>query len=301
MQNNQTTLAEAERSRAIRFIKYLLFSATIVPALVAGAMAFAEGRFALLPWVLASLGLLIGQAGGDYLYYYFTHYHSDSRDSHTKIFAGWRPLFTPGWIKPEHTLAAGIVCLGVDVLIGIYFYLQLGTMVLLLAAAGGAVAVFFTPLMLRGLKEPVVFITFGPLCLFGVYYVLTQNISASPLLVSLPIACLVTVVAYLKGARFKIENENGKEIVMRLDVRVIGGLLGTAYLSLLAGVLISVLSPWALLTFLTIPLAWDFTRKVLQKKTIADYLWLTVQAQLVFVAIGLLIAFSYLIQSGSPL
>ncbi len=52
-------------------------------------------------------------------------------------------------------------------LIGIYFFLQLGTPILWLFWAGGLVSIFFTPLMLHGLKEPTVFITFGPLCMLG--------------------------------------------------------------------------------------------------------------------------------------
>lgn len=97
------------------------------------------------------MGLCIGQAGADYLYYYFTHFHTDPRDAHTKIFAGWRPLLMGVCIKPEHTVYAGAACLAADLGIGVYFLTQLGGMIAWLAA------VFFTPLRLKGLKEPVIF------------------------------------------------------------------------------------------------------------------------------------------------
>ena len=77
------------RIRAIRLIKYLLFSASIVPALIAGAASFNHHQFTLLHFLLVSFALFIGQMGGDYLYFYFTSNHSDSDDSHTKIFKGW--------------------------------------------------------------------------------------------------------------------------------------------------------------------------------------------------------------------
>lgn len=292
---NSPSVTDAERSRAIRLIKYLLFSATLVPAALAGGIALSRGSLRISEWLLAAFGLLIGQAGGDYLYYYFTHYHTDSRDAHTKIFAGWRPLFTPGWIPQQRTLLAGIFCLALDALIGLYFLSRYGLPVLWLALAGAAAAFLFTPLMLRGLKEPVVFLTFGPLCLYGMVYVLTGDLSPRTVLISLPVGFLVTIVAYLKGARYRVEEENGSAIVMRLDVRILAGLLAAAYLSILAGVLLGWFTPWALLTALTIPQAADFTRKAARKKTIADYLWLTVAAQIVFIETGLLLTLSFLL------
>ena len=82
-----------KRSAYILQIKYLLFSASIIPALLAGALVYGQAELHLFDWFLVILGLLLGQAGGDYLYYYFTNNHTDQRDAHTKIFAGWQPLF----------------------------------------------------------------------------------------------------------------------------------------------------------------------------------------------------------------
>ena len=168
-----------ERSRPIRFIKILLFSASIIPAVVAGALARADGYGDPPRWLLAALGLLIGQAGADYLYYRFTHYHTDSRDAHTRIFAGWRPLFIGSLLKKEQALWAGFACLAAALAIGVYFFLRLGPAVLWFVAAGGLVSIFFTPLMLRGLKEPVIFITFGPLCMAAVDFVKGENDEAN--------------------------------------------------------------------------------------------------------------------------
>jgi len=82
------THTQSEQSRYIRKIKYLLFSSSIIPAIIGGGLAYNSDSFLVLPFILVTLGLFIGQAGGDYLYYYFTHFHTDPRDSHTKIFAG---------------------------------------------------------------------------------------------------------------------------------------------------------------------------------------------------------------------
>ena len=94
MPNTIIVEQHAPQMKAIRFIKYLLFSASIIPCLVAGAMAHTAERY-IVDWFLwVTFAIFIAQVGGDYLYYYFTHYHTDQRDAHTKIFAGWKPLFT---------------------------------------------------------------------------------------------------------------------------------------------------------------------------------------------------------------
>lgn len=281
--------------KAIRFIKYLLFSASIIPCLVAGAMALSEGKFPPGAFLLVTFALFIGQAGGDYLYFYFTNFHSDQRDAHTKIFAGWKPLFTGTFIKPEQTVYAGFACLALDLLIGVYFFLQLGPAILILAALGGAVAVFFTPLMLRGLKEPVIFVTYGPLTMLGVYFVLTHEMSVTPVIASLPIAFLVTLVAYLKSARFEVQQSAGDKVVLKISTRTIQWLLGLAYTSLIIAIIAGFMPIWSLLGLLTLPFAYMVSKKIGNKSLVADYLWATVYSLIVFIATGLLIAAGYLL------
>ncbi|HRY97610.1 MAG TPA: prenyltransferase [Bacteroidales bacterium] len=289
-------MTTAPRSRAIRAIKFMLFSATIVPSMVGGALGYYHGSFQWTDFLLVSFALLIGQAGGDYLYYYFTHRHTDARDAHTKIFAGWRPFFTE-WLPREHgTLYAGILCLAIDLAIGIHYFLLLGPAVLWLALAGGLVAVLFTPLMLRGLKEPVVFLTFGPLSLMGIYLVLTGEPSLAPVLVSLPLAFLVTVVAYLKGARFELGQEGGDQVVLRLDRSRVIWLSALGYFSLLGLVLAGILPTLSLLGLLAFPLTLSVIRVVRRNSSkVQDYLWAVVRSIWALVVAGGFIALSLIL------
>jgi 1,4-dihydroxy-2-naphthoate octaprenyltransferase len=281
--------------RAIRFIKYLLFSASIIPCLEAAAMAGKVGKVNSDWFLLVTFAIFMAQVGGDYLYFYFTHYHTDQRDAHTKIFAGWKPLFTDVLLKPEHTLFAGLACLFIAFVIGLFFYVQLGNMVLVLAAVGGAVAIFFTPLMLRGLKEPVIFVTFGPLVVLGVFYVLTKNLSWQPVLISLPGAFLVTLVAYLKSARFDVQDMGSGRVVLNANVNTIRFLAGLAYLTLIILVVTRQMPVWSLLALLTVPFAYLLSVKISHEQKVVDYLWATVYALIVYVATGLLICLGFLI------
>ena len=284
------------RAKAIRVIKFALFSATIVPSLAGGALAYFEGSFSWPDFILVAAALLIGQAGGDYLYYYFTHRHTDAQDAHTKIFAGWQPFFTSLLPEKHGTLIAGIVCLLVDLGIGIHYYLLLGPAIIWLALAGGLIAILFTPLMRRGLKEPVVFITFGPLSMLGMYFVLSGTLSLTPVLVSLPLAFLVTVVAYLKGARFEMGQEGGQDVVLKLNRSRIIWLTSLAYLSLIGLILFEYLPLTSLLVLLSLPLSVSVVRVVRKASSrLQDYLWAVVRSIVVLLLAGILLSLSLFI------
>ncbi len=274
----------------------MLFSASLAPVILGGALSYSSEVFNGLNFLLAGLGLVIGQAGGDYLYYYFTNNHTNSKDAHTKIFAGWRPFFTEILPPERGPLYAGIACLLIDLLIGYFFYIQFGYEILLLAMAGGLIAIFFTPMMLIGLKEVVVFITFGPLSLTGLYYVLTGELSYLPVLASLPMAFLVTIVAYLKGAKFGLLVSDGRDMVIKLNRKLISFLTILAYLSL-AGLVITGIFPLTSLAGLAGLGVSISVLKVIRDEAseIHDYLWAVVRSIFALLVTTILISLGLLI------
>jgi 1,4-dihydroxy-2-naphthoate octaprenyltransferase len=289
-------VAAPDRERAIRAIKVLLFTASIVPALVGGAAARALGPIDPIHFALATLGLFIGQAGGDYLYFHGTHFHTDARDAHTKIFAGWRPLFTGTLLRPEQAVYAGLACLLVDLVIAAYFVAAIGPRILWFAVAGGLVAMLFTPLMRRGLKEPVIFVTFGPLCVCGMTYALARDVSLTALVASVPVGLFITVVAYLKSARFDVVDQGGEQVVLKLSRAAIVALLIAGYATLLAGVVPGTLPPLSLAGLLSVPLAFSVVSVVRGTQSrVADYLWATVRSIVISVIVGLAVAVALLL------
>jgi len=286
---------DSERGKAIRLIKVLLFSASIVPACLAGAMAHASGRFSWPLFLVLLAALFLGQAGGDYLYYYFTDGHKDPRDAHTKIFAGWQPFFA-GALGKRGTLWTGIACLLIDLGIGIGIARMVGPEVLLFALAGGLIAVFFTPLMLRGYKEPVIFVAFGPLPVAAMAYVMTGRVGLEPVMASLPLAFLVTLVAHLKGARYRVVGRDGNDIVVKLGHSMVAVLAVAAYGSLVAGVATGLMPAWTLMGLATLPITWSVVKAVHGRpNNIAAYLWATVRSIAALVGTGALMCGGYLI------
>lgn len=287
-----------QSNSAIRVIKYALFSASIIPALVGGGYAYylSPSEFSLINAVLAGLGLFLGQAAGDYFYFYGTNFHSNSSDAHTKIFAGWKPLFTDSFLGDRGTLWAGIVCLILDLVIAIYFTYTIGIEILYLAGLGAIVAIFFTPLMLKGYKEPVIFFTFGPLVMVGLVYALTSAFTLEAIWLSLPLGFLITVVAYLKGARYEVSQEADKTIVLKLNKTVISILTIGAYLSMLLLVLLNVLPLWGLLAFLSLPISISVLKVIDQSKSeINAYLWAVVRSILALIFTGIIFTIVFII------
>jgi len=293
---------DSEKARAILFIKFMLFSASLVPSAVAGAVAYNEGSFSWLPFILLAFILFFGQAAGDYLYYYFTHFHTDSRDSHTKIFAGWKPLLVGSVLQPKHSLPAGIFCMGLDVIFGVYFIFQLGWTAVYPAIAGGLIAVFFTPLMLKGFKEIVIFITFGPLCIISGVFVLTGEFSMTALYTSLPIGFFVTIVAYLKGAKFDVVKEGDTEIVMNLRRNIIYMLTGLAYLSILVLQFLNLLPPFGMTAISTVYLSYLIIKIIKNNKSkVTDYLNAVIYSLASLIITGILISISFILSKGNIL
>lgn len=124
----------------------------------------------------------------------FTGFHTHTGDSHPKIFAGWKPLFIDTLLRPKDALAAGIVCLLLDLIILAWFITWLGPGILCLAAIGAAVA-------------------------------LTGEYALRPVVVSIPIGFFITVVAYLKGAHYKTKGEGADYslLIMIMTGAIIAG------------------------------------------------------------------------------
>ncbi len=284
------------RSNAILTIKFLLFTASIIPSMLSGAMFLADGVMRWQDYSLMFLGLFIAQLGGDYLYYNFTHFHTDPRDSHTKLFAGWKPFFADKWLAGKRTLYAGLFCLFIDALIGVYFIIKIGWGLALFILAGGAIALLFTPLMLMGLKEITVFLAFGPLAMMGMAFAMTGRIRAETVAASIPVGLWVAIVAHLKSANIKSMDEQTGTVTLSTSNITVSVMAILSYAVLIGGVMLGYLPKWSLLGLLSIPM---MTRVLITlfgiRSTITEYLTTVIISILALSAGGLLMAAGYLL------
>ncbi|MFO7864999.1 MAG: hypothetical protein R6U85_13455 [Salinivirgaceae bacterium] len=287
-----------KRSRYILQIKFLLFAASLVPALVTGVLVY-PGNIFTIDWLLIITGLFLAQAGGDYLYYYFTNNHTDTDDSHTKIFAGWRPFFAERFKRKKTPFVVGLLILHANVFIIGYFSAVIGWKITVFALIGGFIAFFFTFLMRMGLKEVIVFLTFGPLSMAGAYLALTKELALLPVLVSIPLGLLITVVAYLKGAKIKVSSDG--ENIVSLKLWLIKGMLIGAFASLAILIAAQLLPIHSILAFAGVIPATVLYKKIKNNTTaVPVYLSATIQSILTMIIVGLGIMAGWILQFHFP-
>jgi hypothetical protein len=164
-------------------------------------------------WLVLATSPSHRPGGWRLLYYYFTHYHTDQRDA-TRRYCGWKPLFTDTLLKPSITIFAGLPVWQL-LFSSVCIFISISNTVIWLAALGGRCYLLHSPHAAR-MERAGDLCDLRPVGLVGMY-------SCSPgrfnhtVLASLPGAFLVTLVAYLKSARFDIQESQAE---CRIDVNV---------------------------------------------------------------------------------
>ncbi len=235
---------------------------SVLPVLLGGVLAFYNDKFNAWFLVLVLLGVLLAHSAAD-LFDDFYDYRTGNAGSKDHKFHD-NPLFK-GQLNITQVLFAAILCTVVASLIGVYLLVEVGMPVLYLALGGAFILFFYTapPVRLNyhGLGEIVIFLAFGPMIIFGTYYVISGQPSWEPILLSIAPGIFTMNVGLISNI-FDYEDDiahNKKSIPVRfgrsagLNVLIIGNII--AYLSVLAGVIFQVLPLGCLMVFLGLPLS----------------------------------------------
>jgi 1,4-dihydroxy-2-naphthoate octaprenyltransferase len=139
-------------------------------------------------------------------------------------------------------------------------------LIILLIGVIAVVSGFFyvgPPLKLahRGIGEFIIGLNFGPLAVFGTYYVQTGIFSFSPFLVGIPVGILITLVIWINEFPDEIADKKAgkRTLVVRLglerSLKVYEGLVYVMYISIILLVLFNFAPIPVLIGLLTIPKA----------------------------------------------
>ena len=158
-------------------------------ALLAGLLAAADRRFAVVPWVLVLVGYVVLHAISNLSNDYFGAKRGhDTEDSPRRRYTV-HPLHS-GAVTPGLLLRGLLVLSVVAAAIGAYFVWLRGWTAVWLVVAGALLlwAYDAAPRALKelGLGEIAAFIVWGPLMVAGGYYVIAGRFSAAALLASIP-------------------------------------------------------------------------------------------------------------------
>ncbi len=158
------------------------------------ALAWRDGRGALLASVLVLAAGLALQAGVNLINDFFEHRQRRVDDKFVHLLMTPEDRELVEWL----ILFAGLACFGVAGLMGLYMAWRTGWPLLALGIAGFAGGYGYTgePLNYkqRGLAVPLVFVLMGVAMVGGARYAVAGDLPAETLLLALPVSCLVSLI-----------------------------------------------------------------------------------------------------------
>jgi 1,4-dihydroxy-2-naphthoate octaprenyltransferase len=213
--------------------------ASVVPVLVGTALAFRDGQFDSLRFVLTLVASMLVQIGTNLVDEYTDHLKVGSQG---KLLAPYK-VIALGLLSPQAVRTGAILSFGVATGIGLYLVVVTSWSLLFFCAASLIVAYSYSagpmPLGNVGLGQPLVFVFMGLLMVMATYYVQTATLTIQALLVALPVACLVTGILVVNDLRdIDEDRQAGKITPVSRFGRGFG--LGT-FLLLVSGAYVSVL------------------------------------------------------------
>ena len=243
------------------------FTASVVPVVV-GTLFAAQHEFSWWKGLLALVGSVAIHAGTNLVNDYYDHVKgADNEQS-----LGPAGFIQRGAVQPRHVLIAGIVAFAIGSGLGLVLVATTSFELFWLGLASVIAGFLYTGapahLAYIALGEVTVFIFMGPIMVMGAYFVQTETWSGEALVLSLPIAFLVTAILQANNIR---DIDNDRAVGKRTLATLIGRqganwemylLLAGAYVSLVIGIIAGAI-PWpAALALATAPLVVPIVRVV---------------------------------------
>ena len=241
-----------------------VFSMTVTSGLIGGLLAVgadpAAVHYGYL--ALAIVGLVFAHAANNMINDYFDMEVGIDTDEYVRALYAPHPVLS-GWLTKSQLRNAILVANAIDLAILLFLMWARGPLVAAFALAGLFISVFYVapPISLkkRGLGEPGVFLTWGPLMIGGTYFVATGTIPGWVWVASLPYAILVTTVLFGKHIdKIGPDAERGIRtlpvILGERNARLLASaLMITFYPIVIGSALVGLIGPWVLLVVLAIP------------------------------------------------
>jgi 1,4-dihydroxy-2-naphthoate octaprenyltransferase len=248
-------------------------TATVVPVLLGTAVAWNDGSFDFLLFLLTLLGAASFHIATNVINDYFDHTSGVDESNLTPTpFSGGSRLIQRGLFTPNQTRNLALVFYLIGIVIGFILVGMRGLEIIYFGLAGSVLGLLYTAppvrLVHRGVGELAVGIGFGPVVVTGAYWVQTQVWSWEAMLAALPVGLLIAAVLYINQFPDKLwDGQAGKgTLVVRLPTNIAifsyAALVGGAYLVIVLGVLLNQFPIATLLGLLTIPMAWSAYKKL---------------------------------------
>jgi 1,4-dihydroxy-2-naphthoate octaprenyltransferase len=302
----EATPAPSRWALLVNATRLPFLTASVVPVLVGTAVAWRYGPLDLINFLLAFFGAACFHIAANVINDYYDHRSgADEANLTPTPFSGGSRLIQRGLLSARQTRTLAVTFYALGGLTGLGLLVRVGWPVLLFGAAGMLAGLLYTAppfqLVHRGLGEIAVGLGFGPIIVLGAYWVQTRQLSLEAFIASLPVGLLVAAILYINEVPDRLwDDRAGKRtLVVRFSPRaaVMGyaGLIGATYLIIAAGVLAGVLAPAALLSLLTVPMAWSAYR-TLRRHFGYPYRLIPANAATIFIHLltGMLLFWAYI-------
>lgn len=218
--------------------------AAVIPVLVGSALAFRDGKFDIIPALVALFCAIVIQIGTNFANDYYDF--KKGTDSEQRI--GFRRATSSGLISEQAMFKATYLTMGFAFLCGLFLVWHAGWIVLVIGILSLIFGLLYTggpyPLGYNGLGDVFVFIFFGLVAVSTTYYVQALEWSTVSVWASVSVGALATNILVINNLR-DVETDvlTGK--------RTLGVLLGEFALKIeyLAMVLIAFVIPAVLFLY----------------------------------------------------
>jgi 1,4-dihydroxy-2-naphthoate polyprenyltransferase len=250
------------------------FAMSAISVTVGGTLAATHGQFSVSLYFVTLSGIVLIHAAGNLLNDYFDV--TGGIDTIQSGTARYRPHpLLEGMLTPIRVRNVALALLAAGGVLGVVLTILRGWPVLVIGLVGafGALAYTAPPVKYKyiALGEVGVFLIWGPLMVEGAYFVQTRHLNFEPVWVSLPFGILVAQVLLANNLRdvshdagrgiTTLATQLGKANALRLYLL----LVVSAYAGVGVMAFFGPLTPWSLLVFLSVPLAWRLLDEMAEK------------------------------------
>lgn len=260
--SNSTSGQPTTGARYFQAVRAFSFPASLIPCLLGAVLALLYGN-AISWWIMPfiAISLLFLHAGSNVI--------SDVDDFKKGVDAkgtlGGSGVIVNGLLSTKQMFRFGLILFTFAVLFGLPIIMERGMLVLWLGIIGIVGGFFYTgrPIGYKyvALGDVFIFLLYGPAIVTGTFYALTGMFFTEVLLISIPLGLLVTGILQANNLRDIIHDRkaNIKTLATVFGEGFAKGeyvfLVAGAYLTVILLVVFNILSPWALLVFLSLPVA----------------------------------------------
>lgn len=270
-QSNQTITRKKDWEVWWRLMRPHTLTASFVPVILGTVMAIDQTKIDILLFLAMLLASLLIQAATNM----FNEYYDFKRGLDNEESVGIGGTIVRDGVHPKVILNLALASIGIAVLLGVYISMEsnwwvglTGVISILMGYlyTGGPLPIAYTPFgeFFSGLFMGVVIILIS-------FFIQTGEITHISVLVSIPVAILIGAINLSNNIRdLDGDKENGRKTLAILlgrqnAIKLLAAMFMVSYLWIVALIIFNSLTPWLLISFLSIPKAYEAVKKFIGK------------------------------------